>query len=622
MFKKPLAALKTSAPLRSSDRRKLKQRVVSSFGISSEDGDLLVPDGIQSIKFTTHLEEQGVAYLAPDGDPLWFTLGKGSDDLIPTTYTLWKRRDLLPVISTPPAVIPILVGGADLMIPGVVHHSPLLKQDQLVSILQYNHSREAPMLSPPLAVGRMALSGDQLGEDQEKGKAVYVLHTWKDHLWEMGAKGDVPESVPFNSTPANTAPENPDETTKEDVESTVADGIANLTIQASEPSEAAGPSYNAQEISTLLHTSLIQVIASTIPPSAFPIPATLFYTNYILPSRPAYPARIIPHSGPTPVEASPCPSASEITIKSSTHKSLTTFLKSEEKAGLITTKAPQKHSNQTDLLITAVSAKHPSVTGHQPYVTLETIAKKAKKIEDKAREQASATTEVSVTELWKPHLETAALFERMDVEYVHPNFHFHYKGLSYHSTSKQYELPQIKALLNTYITKNSLVNLHDQAYINLDESLINCLSTKAKGKGKDDDVPMENLEFMRRDELIKAIVMRMQHWYEVSDGKEAVKKKGELKPIQVAMKVRQGRKVSTLISGFEPFLVINADGMAEDLRVLCAGATSVAPIPGKAAGSGMEVLVQGKQSRAVLEYLTGKGIPKKWIEVHDLPGRK
>jgi translation initiation factor 2D len=47
----------------------------------------------------------------------------------------------------------------------------------------------------------------------------------------------------------------------------------------------------------------------------------------------------------------------------------------------------------------------------------------------------------------------------------------------------------------------------------------------------------------------------------------------------------------------------------------------VAPVPGKAPGSGHEVLVQGKQSKAVVEYLHSRGIQKKWIEVSDL-GRK
>ena len=51
-------------------------------------------------------------------------------------------------------------------------------------------------------------------------------------------------------------------------------------------------------------------------------------------------------------------------------------------------------------------------------------------------------------------------------------------------------------------------------------------------------------------------------------------RKGGLSPIQVVMKVRQGRKATTLITGFEPFLVIDAEEMAEDLRKVCAGATS------------------------------------------------
>jgi translation initiation factor 2D len=134
MFKKPLSNLKTSAPLRSSDRRKLRQRAVTAFSLSPEDGDALVPDGILSVKLLTHLDEPGVrgafhlaplpltnsqiAYLSPEGDPLWFTIGKGSEDLIPTVYTMWKQRNLLPFLSTPAAVIPALVGGADLMIPG------------------------------------------------------------------------------------------------------------------------------------------------------------------------------------------------------------------------------------------------------------------------------------------------------------------------------------------------------------------------------------------------------------------------------------------------------------------------------------------------------------------------
>lgn len=79
MFKKPLAELKTSgrpllvilstpiqvsthllAPLKNSDRRKLKQRVVDVYSLPSELGDILVPEGLLSQKFSTHVNEHGV----------------------------------------------------------------------------------------------------------------------------------------------------------------------------------------------------------------------------------------------------------------------------------------------------------------------------------------------------------------------------------------------------------------------------------------------------------------------------------------------------------------------------------------------------------------------------------
>jgi translation initiation factor 2D len=41
----------------------------------------------------------------------------------------------------------------------------------------------------------MALASDDIREDGKKGKAVFVLHTWKDCLWELGAGGDVPEAI-------------------------------------------------------------------------------------------------------------------------------------------------------------------------------------------------------------------------------------------------------------------------------------------------------------------------------------------------------------------------------------------------------------------------------------------
>jgi Translation initiation factor SUI1 len=54
-------------------------------------------------------------------------------------------------------------------------------------------------------------------------------------------------------------------------------------------------------------------------------------------------------------------------------------------------------------------------------------------------------------------------------------------------------------------------------------------------------------------------------------------RKGSLKPISVIVKIRQGRKASTLVTNFEPYL-LTSDFLAEELRRICASATSGKPI--------------------------------------------
>lgn len=46
-----------------------------------------------------------------------------------------------------------------------------------------------------------------------------------------------------------------------------------------------------------------------------------------------------------------------------------------------------------------------------------------------------------------------------------------------------------------------------------------------------------------------------------------------MKPVQVLIKIRQGRKACTLVTGFEPYF-INAEDLAEELRKICASSTS------------------------------------------------
>lgn len=95
-----------------------------------------------------------------------------------------------------------------------------------MSVTQYHRGA----IGPPLAVGTMAVSSDILRSAEEtdvKGKAVYVLHTWKDALWEMGPskKTEVPAPRELKASEADVS---------DDEEDSPAD--ANAT-----PDETSGP---------------------------------------------------------------------------------------------------------------------------------------------------------------------------------------------------------------------------------------------------------------------------------------------------------------------------------------------------------------------------------------------
>ena len=92
-----------------------------------------------------HVRPQ-VAYITSESVPLWFTLGKNTDDLVPTgklrfnrglivlhpnalsVYTLWKHPDLLSILSIPGKSVPAMLHGPFLLVPDVgqyLIHAPV-----------------------------------------------------------------------------------------------------------------------------------------------------------------------------------------------------------------------------------------------------------------------------------------------------------------------------------------------------------------------------------------------------------------------------------------------------------------------------------------------------------------
>lgn len=513
-----------------------------------------------------------MAYLGPGGDPLWFTLGIGSEDMIPTVYTLWKKRDLLPFLSTPSAVIPVLVGGADLMIPGVVQHPPSLQAGQLVSITEHIH--HSTLIGSPLAVGRMAVDSDVLSEAAAKGKAVFVLHAWNDHLFDMGHKGNPPDPWEMSSLVANDqqAIEDKDDTENNGAKEPLVDALGSHLEQTQLDDPAPTMELTKDDVSSILHDALLQAIKTTLSSSqtsALPMPASTFYSTYILPSRPAQSPSQPPVSTP-------------IDIKHSSHKSLAYFFKSAEKQGLLKLK-----EIKSELMVFSVATSHANVVAHRPYLSLKDVALRNEKRGQREEEERTRVKELEVTELWKPHLQSLKFFADAGFD-----------------TSARYTYTEIKTVLDKYVTDWQLVNAHDQSYINVGaDELLQTTICKS-------DNPA-NTEFFKREQLIERLSDKMQSWYKIrAEGKDPVLKKGQIKPISVVVKVRQGRKATTLITGFEPFF-LEAVALAEELKTICASSTSVSPAPGKSWG--MEVLVQGKKTKEVTEFLASRGVPKRWV---------
>jgi translation initiation factor 1 (eIF-1/SUI1) len=154
------------------------------------------------------------------------------------------------------------------------------------------------------------------------------------------------------------------------------------------------------------------------------------------------------------------------------------------------------------------------------------------------------------------------------------------------STSALYPLQDLKAALNTYIVTHDLLNKAEQQFVNADtDSTLRDALWPQTGKS-----PHPVPEFVKREKLLSTLCSRMQPWYRIQLGSSepATKqvahalqalqadvscRKGQLKPISIVVKLRQGRKACTLITGHESFL-LSSNAIADVLRSRCASATS------------------------------------------------
>ncbi|XP_011371256.1 eukaryotic translation initiation factor 2D [Pteropus vampyrus] len=181
--------VKSNTAIKGSDRRKLRADVTAAFpALGTDQVSELVPgkEELNIVKLYAHRGDAVIVYVS-GGNPILFELEK---NLYPTVYTLWSYPDLLPTFTTWPLVLEKLVGGADLMLPGLVVPPaglPQVQKGDLCAIALVGNRA-------PVAIGVAAMSTSEMLTSGLKGRGFSVLHTYQDHLCPEGRQLDIKKS--------------------------------------------------------------------------------------------------------------------------------------------------------------------------------------------------------------------------------------------------------------------------------------------------------------------------------------------------------------------------------------------------------------------------------------------
>ncbi|KAI8062572.1 hypothetical protein BC940DRAFT_341718 [Gongronella butleri] len=627
MFKKPLGALKSFSPLRSSDRRRFQAEIYDAYPAlkvlkeqerdqeqaaanSDEKGEkdekdataptsapvvappTLFPDTLKAAKFVSHCEKPGTVYV-DNSNPLWFKTLDGPP--VPSVYTLWQYPTMLPTLYTWGPVVQKLIEGADLMIPGLVGAvPPNLQPGDLVAITIRGYGY-------PLAIGTMALPSAEIKvRSGMKGKAVYLLHVFQDHLWAMGNKSEPPaitaldddkEGGETDDEKHENAQQQPSETTS--ATPTPPAPVADTIAAANDTSKR---SYTVQEVDEILKEALIQGLLYKLTreraTTVLPISTSSLYTSYLLPCRPR---------GIDP----------DVDIKKSSWKKVQKFTKAMEKLGILKVKEQRGESN-----VTTVNWTHPSLQGVSPYKYIKTQtpedtgANNAEQHSSTANGTASspagtsagaagaAAAPIQITDMYKAHQAgTRALFDAVKKD-----------------TGAYYTAQQVRDVALAYIQQEDLVNPSNRKMIKIDAVLTDAILSKDE---------YQTVHQLGRDQIVQRLVAKLQPFHMVTLGnKEPLIKKGTPKPVEITQETRQGRKTMTKVTGMESF-GMDIDELCKELTKLCASSATSNAIAGTSPKAPLyEVLVQGPQIKHVSELLLRKGVPKKFIMVHDKTAKK
>eukprot|EP00873_Tetraselmis_striata_P016277 jgi/Tetstr1/436541/TSEL_002696.t1 len=379
MFKKPVT-LSSTHKISGGDRKKLRKQAPATPrtpayttpysrlslqkafpGAAEEDLLAVLPakDGELSLGKVQSSRTQ--IYLL-DEQPIFVDVS-GKGDFFPTVFALWRAPALLPAVTVKhPAVTTYVVGGADLMLPGVDAAAgvPPVERGAMVAIL-------SPGNPAPLAVGEAAMAASDVAAAGGKGRFLRAMHHYRDCLWALPGRDIVPNEGYYTDGvgPIGGAQEDLTGLQEEEggeggeggadeasagaqVEGT-AEGLAAVSI--SDGGEAVdGPADAGEDMDTLLQRAFMQALHTSLEDSALPIQGGKLWSDHMLPSRPP---------------------GSHLDLKRSSYKKLSKFLKSRKDAGLVACKEDKKTG---ETVVSKVMRTQKDYLAFQPYDVSETAA--------------------------------------------------------------------------------------------------------------------------------------------------------------------------------------------------------------------------------------------------------
>ncbi|XP_054567371.1 eukaryotic translation initiation factor 2D isoform X3 [Eptesicus fuscus] len=315
--------VKSNTAIKGSDRRKLRADVTAAFPtLGTDQASELVPgkEELNIVKLYAHRGDAVTVYVS-GGNPVLFELEK---NLYPTVYTLWSYPDLLPAFTTWPLVLEKLVGGADLMLPGIVVPPaglPQVQKGDLCAIVLVGNRRSGDRSSPPF-IAPLTLDPPDVSEEQDDMRRLTLEGKEEENGEDQQMCGE--KTLPEAS-------EDP--------------GVGGL-----KPDPADGKTL-PEQMDELLQQCFLHALKCRVKKTDLPLLTSTFLGSHVF---------------------SCCPEGRQLDIKKSSYKKLSKFLQQMQQEQIIQVKELSKGVES----IVAVDWKHPRITSFvipEPSPTSQTI---------------------------------------------------------------------------------------------------------------------------------------------------------------------------------------------------------------------------------------------------------